>query len=65
VKLLNNGILVPILTAEPVIERLGIAKYVGEEEIEQGPKLVEVILEGSTSNKEAVSRLEQPDHLRK
>jgi hypothetical protein len=64
VQLLHNRILVPIITGEPLIKCLGITKYIRKQEVKERPKLVQVVLQGGTSNEKAISGVEKANDLR-
>lgn len=45
------------------LKYLGIVEDIRKEEVEEGPQLVQVVLEGSTRDEEAVGRFEFTDDL--
>lgn len=48
---------------EPVVEEFGLAEYFGEEEVEQAPELVQVVLEGGASQQQFALGVEFADDL--
>ena len=60
-----HDVLLALLTGyvEPLVELLGITKDFGKEEVEEGPQLVEVVLEGSTGDEDAMLRLHGTNDL--
>src|SRR5699024_8806804 len=59
VQLLDNGVLVAVLAGEPLIKSLRVAENIGQQEVEERPKFVEVVLQGRSGNQQAVSRREK------
>ena len=62
-ELLYNGILVLFLPREPGIKGLRLSEYIGQQEVEQCPQLVQVVLQGSTCDEQSVPRAEKTDDL--
>ncbi|KAH3682636.1 hypothetical protein WICPIJ_006395 [Wickerhamomyces pijperi] len=63
VQLLDDFFLVFVLIVKPLIKHLGITKDIRKNEVQQGPKLMEVVLQGRTSDQETVLGVEQSDDL--
>ncbi len=64
-QLLNNRVLVAILAREPLVERFRISKHIRKQEVEERPKLVQVVLKRGAGNQEAIPRVEHADDLGK
>ncbi len=62
-QLLHNGFLVLVMAGEPLVKRLRVAKNVGQQEVEQGPQFVQVILQRRSRDEKPVSGIEEPDDL--
>src|SRR5690606_30972992 len=65
VQLLDDRVLVSSLRLEPLIECGTVAEDIGKQEVEKSPEFVQIVLEGSTSDEQSVTRVEDPDDLSK
>ncbi len=63
-QLLHNRLLVGILRREPFIKGLRVAEDIREQEVEQGPELVKVVLQWCPGNEQSITRVEDADDLR-
>jgi hypothetical protein len=50
---------------EPVVKELRIAEDLGKQEIKQTPKLMQIVLQGSSSQEQLALRMQLPHHLGK
>ena len=57
------GLVIVNVKIEPFVELLGRGKNVREEEVEQGPQFVQVVLQGSSGQKETECCAETSDCL--
>ena len=53
-----------LVGVEPLVKVLGRREHLGKEEVEKGPQLVEVVLERSSGQQQAVGRLQLSHHKR-
>ena len=49
---------------EPGIKVISVVEHIRQQEVEQGPQLVQVVLQGGARQQQAVGRLELSDNLR-
>ena len=54
-QLFHDGILVGLLAREPGVERFGATEDIREQEIEERPELVQIVLQRSAGDQESVA----------
>lgn len=64
-ELLHDHVLVAALRLEPLIERAGVTEHIRQQEIEQGPQFVEVVLQWGSGDEETITGVEDTDNLSK
>lgn len=62
-QLSHNHILITPLGLKPLIKRATIAKHIWQQKIQQRPKLMQVILQRRSGNKQPISRVKDADDL--